>query len=140
MAAMTHVYSRSTGVYEYRRLIPAKLRPAFGGKRWRIESLGTKDMGEAKRKGSIVDVRVAEEFRLAEAGEWPPVSADMIDVLASHFFQSVDQEEITDDRALTDALTKFLIERKIPISGWHDFRLPEERGPPVDDVPAGRPN
>ena len=66
MAAMTHVYLRSTGVYEYRRLIPAKLRPAFGRKRWRIESLGTKDKAEAKRKGSAVDVRVIAEFEAAE--------------------------------------------------------------------------
>jgi hypothetical protein len=114
MAAMTHVYPRSTGVYEYRRLIPEKLRPAFGGKRWRIETLDTKDKAEAKRKGSVVDVRIAEEFRLAEAGEWPPISADMIEVLANHFLRSVDQEQITDDRALTDALMKFLIQRNIP--------------------------
>ncbi len=38
----------------------------------------------------------------------------MIEVLANHFLRSVDQEQITDDRALTDALTKFLIRRNIP--------------------------
>lgn len=36
-------------VYYFRRVIPAELRSAFGGKREFMESLGTKDRAEAKR-------------------------------------------------------------------------------------------
>ena len=100
MAAMTHVYRRSTGVYEYRRQIPPRLRPAFGGKMWRIESLETKDHTEAKRKGTLVDVRVIQEFEAAEIAildgtaaawfesEFPKIKREYTRELEHHHFNA----------------------------------------------------
>jgi integrase len=80
MAAMTHVYRRSTGVYEYRRLIPPRLRPILGGKTWRIESLETKDAAEAKRKAATVELRVIGEFEAAEIA--------LLDTTAATWFET----------------------------------------------------
>jgi integrase len=77
MATMSHVYTRETGVREFRRLIPERLRPAFGGKRWFIESLHTKDASVAKARAAEVAMRFnarveqAERALLGQTGqEW----------------------------------------------------------------------
>jgi hypothetical protein len=125
---MHHVYRRRESTnYQYRRFIPPGIRHAFPGKkgkpkRWWIESLKTKDPAEAKRKGAEVDVRVGGMFRLAEAGEWPPISGELIDVWAAHFLRSpvgLAAADAIDDEHLTHAdlmalLTKFVTERNIP--------------------------
>ena len=45
-----YLLKRDGGMYYFRRAIPFKVRPAFGGKREWIKSLGTKDRRDAKRR------------------------------------------------------------------------------------------
>ena len=70
MTAMT-LLSRhpKTGTYYYRRAVPLELREAIGkGREWK-ETLRTKDVREAKRFASEVNVRVEDAFDRARKGE-----------------------------------------------------------------------
>ncbi len=68
MSAMTYlVKHRATGVYKFRRGIPLELRKAIGrGREWN-ETLGTKDLREAKRLLPEVTERVNHVFAEVEA-------------------------------------------------------------------------
>ena len=56
-----------SGVYYYRRVVPAPLRAALGRTEYRI-SLGTKSLPETKRKYPEVAARVDAELAQASGG------------------------------------------------------------------------
>lgn len=57
---------KKTGIYEFRRVVPERLRPVIG-KREVVRSLGTKDAAEAKIRNKRVGQEVDDLFTQAEA-------------------------------------------------------------------------
>jgi hypothetical protein len=56
-----------SGVYRFRRAVPEELRPIFG-KTEIVETLGTKDLADAKRRVKEVGLRIDAMFEAARAG------------------------------------------------------------------------
>lgn len=74
-----------TGVYYFRKGIPKKLRPAFGGRHEYLVSLHTKDLAEANRK--ITPVAADFEERLARArGEAVHLSHQQVVALVGRWY------------------------------------------------------
>lgn len=68
MAAMTNLQKHpKSGVYRFRRAIPPDLRAVFG-KTEIVETLGTKDLADAKRRVKEVGLRVDAMFEAARCG------------------------------------------------------------------------
>ena len=70
---MTRPSQRKSGVFEYRKVVPLRLRPTMGKREVKV-SLGTKDPAEAKRLHAIVAAEVDADWqRRIEASLRPPV-------------------------------------------------------------------
>ena len=68
MAAMTNLQKHpKSGVYRFRRTVPEDLR-AILGKTTIVESLGTKELTEAKRRVKEVGLRIDAVFEAARSG------------------------------------------------------------------------
>lgn len=80
-----HKHPKS-GVYYFRKAIPKKLRPAFGGRHEFLESLHTKDLAEANRK--LPAVAAEFEAKLARArGDAVDLSHQQIAALVGEWYR-----------------------------------------------------
>lgn len=96
MSAVTYVWRHpKTGIYYFRRGVPARLRLAIG-KTMTLASLGTKDVAEAKRLAVKKAAEVDRQFRDAVASAVPKaeLSQATIERLAEiHLANMLEEDE-----------------------------------------------
>jgi hypothetical protein len=116
------------GSYRFRRRVPDHLVGVFGKREW-VQSLGTKNRGEANRLVIPHIERTNEDIRDAEQGNWPRIDDERLLAIASQWWQwhlearakrlnlSVRLVEnsigghavaLTGDGELSDSLTRFI--------------------------------
>jgi hypothetical protein len=93
MPIMTELDRDRHGTYRVRRIVPEPLR-AINGKTALIESLGTKDPREAKERAPALHQKFDEMIRLARQGEWPPLAAESLKVLAHQWAQWLTEDGV----------------------------------------------
>lgn len=104
MGHMPDINQRPSGIWEYRRRVPTRLRKVIGKTEWR-PSLGTKDLAEAKRRVAAVIADI--ERQIAAAGQIVTLDHQRITALAAEWLSAaVEKHEAAppDDDAISHAL------------------------------------
>ena len=79
MRALTYLQkSPDTGVYRVRRIIPARMRHAFGGRREYLKSLGTREIGRARSLAMPILADLQVQFDRIDGQIIPEGSGEVI--------------------------------------------------------------
>ena len=98
MSAMTYLWRHpNSGVYYFRRAVPDDLRTIIG-KTMVKQSLGTKDVAEAKRRAHSIAIQTEREFQNArERRSTPPrtdlTEAERVNMVAAYLHQRLTEDE-----------------------------------------------
>jgi len=95
------------GVYQFRRDVPLRLRSAIGKREW-TESLDTTDKNVAQTRWKVVNERVKQVFREAEAGVKSPAVVGYKAVQAWRDERAVMPSRDGEEEALDSHLTMLL--------------------------------
>jgi integrase len=128
---------RGRNVWTCRLDIPVKLRPAFGGKRTLLKSLGTTDKRAAKDRAALVVAGWRRQFKLAAAGRLPLSAAPLQEEAQAwrEWYSRARDGDEDDDTAiiLTDRAEQ--IERRYGTAAAQEFvRVVDGRAVMIEDV------
>ena len=109
-----------SGVYRFRRAVPKKLR-AILGKTEIVESLGTKDVAEAKRRAKPVGIRVDKLFEAASQGKVGITRSEASQIVQAWKYEQLKRDE--EERLAAPAFTGAVAETVYEIENFTNLCL-----------------
>lgn len=119
---------RHKGTWRVRKPVPRSAQKALG-KSYLFRGLGTADKSKANRLAIPVIAEFEEMIRLAEKGEWPPVSHDWIEETAHQWWAWAHENSLPgffmddprgsgfeNEQALEPSLKNFIAAKKLRVA------------------------